>query len=359
MMKHPYLDLDALVGGVNAKIAAEKLLQEMSGRSAITRELEKLNQPRLGLENYISQHFGAAANIQSTIDKLMGRSDVDEYKRLIEQQRVAAFELHKTVTTGFAKQVFEDYSQQLSNNLLKNITAPLAKTESLASRLLIQEASTFRAEIDRLTQSVSSSLQIRERELLAQFQGMLGDANLESVRITESGEVEISGIPVQLPDIDWDLERTVVSDDQPASALLEYLLGWLSTLSPLVKAALLYVLLPYIISIIANINTPLHEEWWKSVRGNTGRQAKKELRAKAAEVFPDADLSSFRFVSTRELVVHKSNKIQSPKIDYLPVGKSVRLLQKADAWSYVEYSRGIERTIVQGWVLSRYLHKFQ
>jgi hypothetical protein len=66
--------------------------------------------------------------------------------------------------------------------------------------------------------------------------------------------------------------------------------------SPIRRFCVLYILLPYFISIIANLQTPIYENWWKEFSGSSPRQEAKEVRRLANEQFTHEQLKGLRLV---------------------------------------------------------------
>jgi uncharacterized protein YgiM (DUF1202 family) len=64
-------------------------------------------------------------------------------------------------------------------------------------------------------------------------------------------------------------------------------------------------------------------------------------------------------VTTKILNVRRFGNIKSEIIDDIFFGKKVKILEKSKDWSFIEYEDYETLEIKQGWVFSRYLHKFE
>lgn len=85
----------------------------------------------------------------------------------------------------------------------------------------------------------------------------------------------------------------------------------------------------------------------------------KEIKHAVKKLPLDATaLSSYRFVIIESLAVRRSPKMESEKIDKIPLGKMVRIVEKRRNWSLIEYMNQ-DGEYVYGWTHTRYLEKFK
>lgn len=70
-------------------------------------------------------------------------------------------------------------------------------------------------------------------------------------------------------------------------------------------------------------------------------------------------LETFRFVTAATLTVRVNGKMKSPSIASLRFGQPVEIVRKEGDWTLIRYSDADNEVEIQGWVLSRYLKKFQ
>jgi len=180
---------------------------------------------------------------------------------------------------------------------------------------------------------------------------------MAQIAVNDSGMITISNEIVDLKTI---IESVSGIDQEYSSTdeFLEHLFRLLEKLNGVARTVIIYLILPYILAIIANLTTPIYEEWWKEYAELDQRSAKKEIIRVANEVFSPQDLSDFRFVYATILNVRESGNANSEIIGELYLGKTVRLIRKSKSWSFIEYEDSDTGTINQGWVFSRYLRRF-
>jgi hypothetical protein len=180
---------------------------------------------------------------------------------------------------------------------------------------------------------------------------------MAQIAVNESGMVTISNEIVDLETIDESVSGIDI-EYSSADEFLEHLFQLLKKLNGGARTVLIYLILPYVLAIIANLTTPIYEEWWKEYADLDQRAAKKEIIRVANGMFSPQELSEFRFVYATMLNVRESGNANSEVIGELYLGKTVRLISKSKSWSFIEYEDSDTGTITQGWVFSRYLRKF-
>lgn len=70
-------------------------------------------------------------------------------------------------------------------------------------------------------------------------------------------------------------------------------------------------------------------------------------------------IENFRFVNAQKLNVRMNGKIRSPIVGSIGFGQPVEILKKDGDWTLVHYSNSENDTMIQGWVLSRYLKRYK
>lgn len=308
---------------------AKEYERAVAGTTAL-RAYEDLLRPRLQIQEQI-ERLASVSSLQETIEKyanLSALSQIDRYKDFAASNSIAA-----------AMQRLSVIDQIQSSSA---IAAANSYTEMLQSAM------------GRLTEI---NRPFAELDAVRRFQKLLDDSLLSQVSFAEDGTITVNGCAIDASTAANDIEA-VGDIAQHGLSALNAIVNALQALAPYLRAVVLYALLPYLISIIANINTPLHEEWWKSVRGLTIREATKDVKANAAITYSPDDLRQFRFIKRSVLSVRLTSSIQSPKLDELYLGKTVRLLRREGDWSFIEYVDTDTTELKQGWVLSRYLSRF-
>jgi len=323
------------------------------------------------------------AQLQRMIDDLPSVRLQKEYERLTLTEAARYANLHKD-----AARIGAQYSidRQLVDRLTLRDTSNRYSTETLAAfQKAVDDAKSFWTAESELKKVAERFIRPID-EIAARFATQ--DSILQRLK-REAGLASLwtSRIDEQVGQLARFIRETRAATDSPEpagaqavdeatiateleSALHEYaaapthesaldvVLGWLKKSRPAVRAALLYILLPYIVSIVANLNTPLYEEWWKEFRGMDPREAKKEIIVIAATIYARQDLRDFRFVTSKTLTVRKSPRSRAPELATLHLGKTVKLLKWDGDWSFVEYTELDADLPEQGWVLSRYIAAF-
>src|SRR5690554_950662 len=179
---------------------------------------------------------------------------------------------------------------------------------------------------------------------------------MAQIAVNDSGMITILNEIVDLETID-ECVSGIDIEYSSTDEFLEHLFKLLEKLNGAARTVLIYLILPYMLAIIANLTTPIYEEWWKEYAELDQRSAKKEIIRAANGMFSPQELSEFRFVYATMLNVRESGNANSEIIGELYLGKTVRLISKSKSWSFIEYEDSDTGTINQGWVFSRYLRK--
>jgi hypothetical protein len=186
----------------------------------------------------------------------------------------------------------------------------------------------------------------------------LSDPMMDSVSINKDGSLSIAGEVVDVERIESTVEE-ISGDYSSPEEFLDDFFRLLEKLSNAARIAIIYLVFPYFLAIVANLTTPIYEEWWREYAGSDHRVAKKEIIREANEVYRPTELDGYRFVYASILHVRNSGSINAEIIDEIYLGKTVRVIEKAKRWSHVEYRDSESGDLRQGWVFSRYLEKFR
>lgn len=150
-----------------------------------------------------------------------------------------------------------------------------------------------------------------------------------------------------------DLEVVSLSSDEAQFQ------SWYDNLKPSGQL-LISLFLSYWLAIFANLTTPIYEDWAHIFETETPRSAGKLIVEEATELYNRSSLKDYRFVMVNtSLHVRAEANMNSEILDDLGNGKVVHFLTKSKRWAQVQYlcsDTGEERA---GWVLTRYLKKFE
>lgn len=184
--------------------------------------------------------------------------------------------------------------------------------------------------------------------------------NMESIRIESSGEISFGTASYTSSELSAEL-KVLGQEVSSASTFKEFfdsLVSYLERIGKPLAQILLVILIQYIVAIIANVTTPIYEEWWSKYSGKNKQEITKRITEDALAIYDIEQLRVHRFVLARVLRVRSGPSINDEIVDKLPLGKVVRLLKREKAWFLVEYYNEIEDRICKGWVYGRYLDKF-
>ncbi|UQB42267.1 SH3 domain-containing protein [Thiomicrospira microaerophila] len=135
---------------------------------------------------------------------------------------------------------------------------------------------------------------------------------------------------------------------------------WFNDLPDPVKIISYFIflkILEYAIGILVNVTTPYWQEKWQGIEPET---PKKQIISTASEHLSPVILANHRFVDVKTVLHVRADAGKKLEvIDTLKRGRIVKLIEKQKAWSLIEYYDTDTEKMIQGWVYSRYLHKFE
>lgn len=320
-------------------------LKANTGFSALQASIERLRTPEIQFREQIEQllrpQLLQSERLLKMIEPKLALEDA--YKHLLEPVRVPQM-------AGFEK-LIDQLQPAISNTLVAEWKRLEQFQKTLFPTLELQQ---------KLEEVVRPSKLIEEQlaRSLGAIDALLTHYPLSSVTFDDVGGVSVAGEAVSRESLQQAAQDFQAQADESGD-FLSHLFGQLAKLKPAVRALLLYLLLPYIISIVANLTTPLYEQLWKDLTTPRAAGTKSEVRAVARRIFVPGELHQHRFVTAKILSVRQTARLRSPAVSTLRFGKVVRLLQKQKDWCFVEYVEDDSDKVLQGWVLSRYLAKFE
>lgn len=280
------------------------------------RQMDKLMEPQRQLQDYIRQY-------------------AEPYRLLQEQVRAQAEEYQHQFQKFLAPQ------RQLQEQIAKYL-APQHQLEEQMQKLF----------------SPQRILQEQASQYLQSLGDYFSDPLIAAVGVDQAGYLSIGDETLSVETIQGHVME-LTAQAQAGVLFFEAFFEWLQKLAPAVRAVMLVLIFPFFVAIVANLATPICEEWWKNFRDTEPRVAKKEIVNLAAQTYNSNELQGFRFVAARALTVRESNNQQAGVLDELYLGKTVKLLKRDKQWSLVEYFDDETDSHKQGWVLSRYIGKFE
>lgn len=120
---------------------------------------------------------------------------------------------------------------------------------------------------------------------------------------------------------------------------------------------MLYVMLPFAVSVSANLAMPRIEQLLKQTTAVTQREQAKEIKKLSMGDLGVA-LRDCRFVTATALALRGTPNARAKQIDTMRFGQVVTVLTVKPDWTEISYEYG-DGQIVTGWVFTRYLAKFR
>lgn len=181
---------------------------------------------------------------------------------------------------------------------------------------------------------------------------------MERIAVGNDGAISILDEIVDIQELKDSVE-SITKDCSSTEEFLEQLFKILEKLSNGARTLVICLIWPYCFAIIANLTTPIYEEWLKEYADYNQREAKKEIIREARDLCRTEELFEYRFVYASTLNIRELGSTKSNVIGVLHLGKAVKIINKAKSWSFVEYQDSLTGEVKTGWVFSRYLRKFE
>lgn len=126
------------------------------------------------------------------------------------------------------------------------------------------------------------------------------------------------------------------------------------TKQPWYKAVLISIIASFVIFLLNPLIEPFKQEYTNFIQQNS-RMVIKKMQHKVHEEFGDSPLlKEYKIISTQEMRVRITNKVDSSSIGKVYFGQLVRVVQKKRNWSLVQYENE-SGELIEGWVFTRYL----
>ena len=310
------------------------------------REIERLLTPQLDFQNQISKlakPYDLARSFLDEIDSPVAKLQEEMQRHLCSTSQIQEH------LQSFLENRFSAQKQ------LEELLQPQRWIQDQLSDLMQSQQSSISSLRDQLEPISIAGKHIADlieplNRYLTEFQDL--DIEVDSV-----GNVFIDGDEVSAEEISQ-TANAFVAQRGSIRDFVEGLVTWLSQLNPLLRYAVMLLVLPYIVSVVANLTTPLYQEWWRGYQNQAPRSAKKQIILDANQLYHRDELSRYRFVNASTLNVRSGAHLKAEIIDNLPFGKSVLVIRREKAWTNIEYLDESTGEPAIGWVYSRYLHKF-
>ncbi|HIF9209025.1 TPA: SH3 domain-containing protein [Photobacterium damselae] len=235
------------------------------------------------------------------------------------------------------------------------LTEPFRAQQAQIARL-IEPFQAQQVQIARIMEPFRAQ-QAQIDKLLKPISEHLLNGNFDNIERNQDGSLSFEGCIVDVGTLN-DCINEITNESDTTDFVLSNLVKWFNSLSDSLKVVVAVLLLPYCVSIFANLTTPIYEGWWQEITTAEQRTAKKEIIKEANQLYLLSELNEYRFVIASVLHVRESGNRKSEIVGELYLGKAVKVISKLKRWTLVEYFDESSEEIKQGWVFSRYLEKF-
>ena len=324
----------------------ERMNQVLEPQRAWQEKIDKLLEPQRQFQEQMEKLLEPQRRIQEQMNKYLEpqRKLQEQMQRYLEPQRLLQEHMRKYLEP-----------QKRLQEQMERYLEPQRKLQAQMERYLepqrrLQEQMQKYLQPQRLLQDQIS-------KYIQPLNEYLSDPLMERVLVNSGGSISVSDEVLDVESVTKSIE-SFSGDYSSTEEFLHSFFQWLEKLGDATRVAVIYLVLPYFLAIVANLTTPIYEEWWKEYVEIDHRTAKKEIVREANEFYSPDDLKGYRFVYATTLHVRKLGNMSSEIIDELYLGKTVSVVKKSKRWSYIEYHDEDTGELKQGWVFSRYLHKF-
>ena len=318
-------------------LGPQRLLQE---------QIDKLLEPQRRFQDQMNKLLEPQRKLQEQMDKYLDphRKLQEQFQKYLEPQ----LQLHEQMRT------YLDPNHRLQEWLERYID-PQRQLQVQMEKYLephrrLQEQFEKYLEPQRI-------LQEQVNKYLQPLNNYLSDPGLDSVFINSDGSFSVSGEAVDVESVKQSIQN-ISAEYENTIDFIDHFFKCLEKLSDSARLVIIYLMLPYFLSIVANLTTPIYEEWWREFANIDNRVAKKEIVRAANENYSPEDLQNYRFVCTAILYLRSAGNTKAEIVDELYLGKTVRIIKKSKRWSLIEYKDVDSTDSKQGWVFSRYLQRF-
>lgn len=189
---------------------------------------------------------------------------------------------------------------------------------------------------------------------------ILNKTNYDDIKYYSNGAISVEGevfFANEFVDKYHYLFKSLEKLPSPAQAL-NFIWVFLQKTKKPIAQVLLLIILPFIITLTANLSTPYFGNTVYELASKTKREKIKAIRIEAQRDFDLDWLKDYRFISVTTLNVRRNSSIKSKIVDEIHFGQVVKLMKRGRKWSLIEYIDEDTDLKVEGRVFNRYLSKF-
>ncbi|WP_444931382.1 hypothetical protein ACJJIF_06280 [Microbulbifer sp. SSSA002] len=335
--------MNSLQEQLNAILEPQRRLQEQFAhmfepQHRMQEQLKHILEPQCRMQEQLKHILEPQRRMQEQLKHILEpqRRIQEQLKHILEPQRRMQEQL---------KHILEP--QRRMQEQLKHILEPQRRMQEQLKHIILEPQRRMQ---EQLAQILEPQRKIQEqlshilepqrlfqeniKKYLTPLNELISNPLMQEVAFSENGEFAVSGEVVDLETISDGIEK-LPDDWQDSEVFFSSFFSLLGKLNEPSRIVFLYIFLPYIIAIFANLTTPIFQEIVDDFQGNNQRTVKKEIILEANSFYDASELLGHRFVYATALHVRNEGSTKSEIIDEISLGKTVKLIEKAKRWSFI------------------------
>lgn len=197
--------------------------------------------------------------------------------------------------------------------------------------------------------------------LIPRVEAEMAQFAVDAIAVCEDGSLIVEDESFSFDEINdkiSDIIDEVNRNEGTKHSFFEIFFQEIDKLAKPLRVILIWVVLPFIISVTAGLATPHIQEMLRTKQNNK-QTIVREIKKQTPQHFNMRVLSHFRFVTATVLFVREGPSQKTKIIDELVLGQVVHILHKKKNWTFVGYTDQDTGEIHEGWVFTRYIKKFK
>jgi len=321
----------------------EKMLEP---QRRLQTQVDKLVEPYRRMQGQMEKMLEPQRRLQAQVDKL-----VEPYRRM-QGQMDKILEPQRRLQ-GQVDQLLEPYRRMQEQ--LGKMFEPQRRLQVQMDKLLAPQVRLH----DEIFRASEASLRWQ-----GIFERYLSGVASQSIEVTESGFLRI-GVE-EFGNSSFDDEMSKISSiAESASTPEEFAEGVEASLcktKSLMLKFVVYILLPYFFSVLANLTTPTWERLALHIL-SPDTPSEPDTPITTLSMLADLkEMSNLRVLRGKRIKVMQESCNRSAVVDELTGGQVVRFIRKSNKWVEIEYLSGTSdfegEGLSIGWVKSKYVRPF-
>lgn len=290
----------------------------------------------------------AAASFQKVLDDQAKRME-QMARRMVEATNPVRIAMDQMARSFQSSPVFNQslLSEQAARAIQDAVHRPMLSADVLDSIEKLQTGFKLPAEVSRVLATLdhaareSASLTVEPADRVDTIQREQAAARFEAL-VQETAEA-----PTAIVQLETIIAAIKATQDTPLQKVL-----W-------------FILIPMLMALLWSMVNPVMDFYIKKrlEEASSRQEANKVVKEQVREAMPDAAMRrDYRFVSMpagKVLTVRASAGARAARVGELRTGQVVHVVERAGAFTLVEWRSDDGSAAVKGWVFSRYLERFK